>query len=213
MELLGGLVLNFFRFSKCGVSIHSSCKGLVKEFVIAYPQNKGKGMDIGPSIIKNLLKEGSAIIEIDSSLCFSGKVDIKASIVYLKDRLNYLPIPFEYRIYKKDPPSGNPLSKMFSMNVKQNSQENIVFELPKDFEDDKLLEPILNLGCFIYFPAENEAHPSLVQRILNGHFRDDESEGRYDIFKFIMYINNVIKQASLKTTCLDLKDVERICRC
>lgn len=202
--------MGLLNFLNKDLKIHVQNKGPVKEFIINYPVKNGKFIEIGPSILWNVLKEGSIIIQIDTSLCFTDKVDSKTLIKKIKSRLNDLSLNFEYRIYKKDDTSRNPLSKLFEMSRKKSSQETLVFQLPQGFDDTMLLDDMLKLECHVFFTVENDDNPMLVQRVLNGHFDDDEE--RYENFRFVLFINSVISQAVIRTTHLDSKDIEKLCR-
>jgi hypothetical protein len=178
-------------------------------FVIAYPRKSGKPVSIGMDILANILKESNAIISMDSSLSFLGKVDVGQATRHLKSVLQGLDIPFSYRVLQGSSSGASGiLGQLLGFGKKQADRDIITFELPKDYFDYDLFDAILKLGCEVYVPFEPKTE--LVERVFNCQFKEDDE--KYSTFKYVIYINDFLGQAALRTKALTTDDVKKLCK-
>lgn len=190
-----------------GIKIRSAKSDGYTKYIIEYPRKKGVPVNISLGILKNIIRESNVIIHIDSVLSFLGTNTSKTQIKQLRNLLRDEGIYFDFRAAKLGGRGG---LAGFLLGRKPESQEIVTFALKKGFDDERILKLILDIGCKVYIPITDNPNDELVSKVFNGHFEDDDE--RFDVFKYLIYINNVIDQAAVDTRELTLSDVENICK-
>jgi len=184
-----------------------SKKGNVKEYIISYPQNKGNFENFSPTLFQNVVEMHNIIVNINTELSFSNKTDPQDLISSLRLSLASLGIPYEYRSFKSAS-AKSPFEKLFGFVKREHSEDIITFALPKGFSDSNVINLILSLGCEIFVPFEEEECQDYVYKVFNSHYENPED--RYSTFKFVLFISDFVQQSVIRTTVLELEDVEKI---
>ncbi|WP_094546199.1 hypothetical protein [Petroclostridium xylanilyticum] len=196
-------------FLNSELKINTSINDSIKNFTIIYPKKKGSIVPIGVNILQNILKYDSIIVHIDTSLCFNTQLEVKNSIDQFRNTLSALAIDFEYRTFKASNAGPNILGIPLQSEKRQEVHQIITFGLKQHFDDKDFLTPLLQIGCQIYVPYEQQFDPKLIQRVFNGHFQEEHD--KVSTFKYVLFINDFIGQTVIKTKSLELKDIEEIC--
>ena len=175
-------------------------------FIIRYPKKNGKVILLGKDILRNILRNSIITVNVDTSLSFLNTKKISKFTHELKNLLQKNDMRFDYRVLESNS-SGGGISQLFKFNKKQSDREIITFNLPPHFNNSDLFDIMLGIGCEIFVPIEYR--DDIVQEIFNCHFQDQEV--RYSTFKYVLFLNNYLDQAALRTKLLNLEDVQKIC--
>jgi hypothetical protein len=189
-----------------GFRVNESVENSVSLFVIGYPRKKGKPAPLGPDIIKNILKSGNVIVDVDNTLSLMDKAATVKILNKLKDALNTANIQFEHRVTEAEVSNPGLLTKLFSMPKKTGNREFFTFELDSRFNDENLLNIMVNIGCEIFVPFEFSE--GLVQEVFNGNFQDRGK--RFSAFKYVIFISDYLGQAALRTKTIKMEDVQNL---
>ena len=196
-------------FLNSKLRIRTAADGSIKKYTIFYPQKKGGTIAIGMDILRNILQDHAIIVHIDTSLFFLKPSETDHYTYKIKNMLSALGINFEYRIFKADHAHKGVLGSLNLFDKKQIDHQIITFALQQQCRHQDLLESLLEVGCQIYVPYENQYNTELVYRVFNAHFHEEHD--RFSIFKCVLFINDWIGQTVLQTKSLTLNDVEKIC--
>lgn len=175
-------------------------------FIIRYPRKNGKVVLLGKDILCNILKSNIVTVDVDTSLSFLNTKKVSKFTRELKNLLQKNDIRFDYRVLESNS-SGGGISQLFKFNKKQKDREIITFKLPQHFNNSDLFDIMLGIGCEIFVAIE--FNDDIVQEIFNCHFQDQEV--RYSTFKYVLFLNNYLDQAALRTKLLNLRDVQKLC--
>ena len=198
-----------FSFLNSALKIKKQYNDSISEFIISYPRKNGNYISLGKDIITNVLKDNDIIVHINTSLCFSTMINITEVVKELKSALRYEDIIFHSRVIKGSG-NSNSLGSLFQMSKKKSTYELVTFKLPRYFNNEKLLDTILKVGCEIYVPTIEQFDEGIILQVFNHNFDEDEVEDKFLLFKYILYINNFVEQAVIRTKVIDLSDVEKL---
>lgn len=190
------------------LKISSYIDNSIKVFIITYPKKNGSIMMLGKDILHNILTEESIIINVDTSLSFQDTPQVSKSSIDLKSLLQDNDVSFDYRVTEPNPVEGGFLSKFLDINKKPRKREILTFELQQHFDNADIFDALLNMGCQVFAPVNHK--DDIARDIFYCNFEDERE--RYSAFKFVLYINNFLGQAALRTKLLDMEDVQKICK-
>jgi hypothetical protein len=195
-----------FDFLNSNLRIHAQTNNSIKEFVILYPKKKGVSINISKDIIKNVLRTSDIVVNINTSLSYTGDTNIEECSMKLKEALKDLGLQYNFRIFTMDS-QGSSLGQLLKLSKKKKDYEIITFMLPQNFNDYALFDYMIQLGCEILVPVQIASE--ITEQVFNGHFSRDQE--KFTSFKYTLYISNFIDQTLLRTKVLDMGDVEKIC--
>lgn len=197
--------MGLFDFGNRDVKISAEDTGNVTKFIIEYPKKNWDYVDIGQAIIRNILKENSVIIHIDTSLCFEQNSKAKCLLKQIMVELRDFSIEYEHRTYKGTHVQSG-LGGLLQIGSKPVNYEILTFELSDDNMNSELLDKLICLGCQVFVPREGRTASSLVHDLFEGYFEDNEI--RYEVFSFVLYLSSTVKHAALYTTTMSMDDVK-----
>lgn len=186
------------------IKIRYSCKNGVGKYVITY---SSKNKKLGAHILKKILESSSAVINIDTSLSFMDKKQFKDYINTLKNSLESHKVNYYNRTITSSRSDMSALAQFLLYGKTKGDREIITFELNKDFNDDSLIELIVKPGCEVF--VSESLSSEIIQDVFNSNYQDEER--RFDVFKYVIYINDYVDQAALYTKTLGIEDVKKIC--
>lgn len=195
-----------FGFSDKPARIKTSCSDSIKKYIIVYPEKKGITVKIGADMLRNITKNSAPIVLLDTSISLMDERSRENNANKLMDLLNTLGIKFFHRVIPSEESTDGKIVDMLLFGRKDSDREIITFQLNIGFDNDELLSLIALLGCEIYIP--NSFYDDIIQDVFNFNFQDKKK--RLDVFKYVIYINDLIGQAALTTKSLEAKDVDYI---
>lgn len=188
------------------IKIKYTNKNGAGKYIISYTS---KGMKLGRNLLRNILKQSSAIVNLDTSLSFMDNKAISEFITKLKATLKSLDVNFYNRTITPAKFETNGLVHFLLYGKTAIlDREIITFELNKDFSNNELFALLSDHGCEI-FVAESPS-VEIIQDVFNCNYQDIGE--RLASFKYVIYVNDSIGQAALNTKTLNEKDVEALCR-
>lgn len=198
-------MFNFLN-SKAKVKLVSDKNGIQK-YNIIFPMKNGNYIPYAADIFKIILKESDIFVHIDTSFSFAGYEEAKEISLTVRKLLQDNEIQFKHMVAPDTSNRGAVLG-LIKLNKEKATCNIITFKLSKEFDNETLINKLVELGCNIYVPLKDTNEDEMLEKLFLNQFEGDNGKSSY--FKYHTFLTNYITQSAITTKFLTQQEIESI---
>lgn len=188
--------------SKTKIKLNSEING-IKKYALKLSRKKGSNMEL----MKQVFKHSYVYVHINTSLSFLNPKQAEEKSLELMNDLEDYGISFEYRKTEDTSNRDSIFGSIRLSNTKSNSNI-ITFILPKDYNNDLLINKLFEIGFTIYAPLDNDNKEISLEKVFLNKFKTEDEKDCS--FRYSIFLTDYFSQFIITTKHLNKKEIEEM---